>query len=153
VSEPRGEFTRKFDRDVMKDDSAAREELEAQRKRQQQEEAGVEGELAKLDEILEYRSKWLAERFKGVTESKVDFRGRRFEFPKKGGMGPGWIEFRSKLTETGLGITLESYMALDGKFAKKFDYMNFPKESVDVTRAKKFVENKIFEFAMHYQGS
>lgn len=153
MSEPRGEFTRKFDRDVLKDESAAIEELEAQRKRQQEEEAGLEGEFGKLAEILAYRAKWLSERFPGVTEgSKIDFRGRRFEFPKRETVGPGWMEFRSRLTETGLGITLECFMQLEGKFAKRYDYVNFPKTGVDVTRAKKFVENKIFEFAMDYQA-
>src|SRR5581483_727943 len=149
----RGEFTRKFDRDVLKDESAAVEELEVQRKRQLAEEAGLEGEFSKLNEILAYRAKWLTERFTGVTEAaKIDFRGKRFEFPVRDKVGPGWMEFRSRLTETGLGITLECFMQLDGKFGKRYDYVNFPKTGVDVTRAKKFVENKIFEFAMDYQA-
>lgn len=154
MSEQRGEFTRKFDRDVLKDESAVVEELEAQRKRQQAEEAGLEGEFVKLNEILAYRAKWLSERFPGVTESAgmKDPRGKRFEFPVKDKVGPGWMEFRSRMTETGLGITLECFMQLDGKFTKRYDYVNFPKTGVDVTRAKKFVENKIFEFAMDYQA-
>lgn len=152
-AEPRGEFTRKFDRDVLKDETAATEELEAQRRRQQIEDAGLAGEFTKLDEILEYRSKWLSERFPGVKESsdKVE-RGKRFEFPKKGSAGPGSMEFRSRLTETGLGITLECFMQLEGKFQKRYDYVNFPKTGIDIARAKKFVESKIFEFAMDYQG-
>ncbi len=153
MPEERGEFTRKFDRDVLKDESAAVEELAAQRRRQQAEEAGLEDEFKKLSDILDYRAKWLTERFQGVIDSaKIDFRGKRFEFPKRGGVGPGWIEFRTRLTETGLGISLESYMQLEGKFAKRYDYVNFPKTGLDVNRAKKFVENKIFEFAMDYQG-
>jgi len=155
MSEPRGEFTRKFDREVLKDETAALEDLDAQRKRQKAEEAGLEGEFVKLAEILDYRAKWLADRFPGVKEAanKDDFRGKRFEFPKKGGAGPGWMEFRSRLTETGLGITLECFMQLEGKFQKRYDYVNFPKTGVDVARAKKFVENKIFEFATDYQGA
>jgi hypothetical protein len=155
MSEPRGEFTRKFDRDVLKDESAAVEELAAQKRRQREEEAGLEGEFAKLAEILEYRAKWLSERFAGVkeAENKGDSRARRFDFPKRGSVGPGWMEFRSRLTETGLGISLECYMQLEGKFQKRYDYVNFPKTGVDVTRAKKFVENKIFEFASDYQAA
>ncbi len=148
----RGEFTRKFDRDVLKDESAAVEELAAQRRRQQEEEAGLEGELKKLAEILDYRAKWLTERFQGVDVANIDFRGKRFEFPKRDKAGPGWMEFRARLTETGLGITLECFMQLDGKFGKRYDYVNFPKTGVDLPRAKKFVENKIFEFAMDYQA-
>jgi hypothetical protein len=153
MPEERGEFTRKFDRDVLKDETAAVEELEAQRKRQQLEESGLESEFVKLAEILTYRAKWLSERFPGVIEvGKTDFRGKRFEFPKRDKVGPGWMEFRSRLTETGLGISLECYMQLDGKFGKRYDYVNFPKTGVDIARAKKFVENKIFEFAMDYQA-
>jgi hypothetical protein len=154
MPDPRGEFTRKFDRDVLKDETAAIEELEAQRKLQQAEDAGVEGELKKLDEVLAYRAKWLSERFQGVTEpgKKLEFRGRRFEFPRRGNVGPGWLEFRARLNETGLGITFECQMELEGKFSKRYDYMSFPKAFVDLARAKKFVENKIVEFAMDYQG-
>jgi hypothetical protein len=152
MPDPRGDFTRKFDRDVLKDDSAALEELEAQRAKQRAEEEGVEGEFVKLANVLQYRANWLQDRFKGVIEPKgLSFRGRRFEFPKKEKAGPGWIEFRSHLTDTGLGIILESFMELDGKFKKKYDYITFPKVGVDVERAKKFVENKIFEFALEYQ--
>jgi hypothetical protein len=154
VPEPRGEFTRKFDRDIMKDDTAAIEELEAQRKRQLQEEEGIDHEFRKLQDILERRGKWLKDRFTGVQEpAGIDFRGRRFEFPKKDGLGPGFVEFRARLTDTGMGITLECFMGLEGKYAKKYDYVNFPKAGVDVERAKKFVENKIFEFAVDYKGS
>lgn len=151
VAESRGEFTRKFDRDIMKDDTAALEELEAQRRKQKQEETGLDAEFHKLADILEYRSKWIRDRFTGVTEpGGLDFKGRRFEFPQRDKFGPGWIEFRSRLTDTGMGITLECFMALEGKYKKKYDYMNFPKTGVDIERAKKFVENKIFEFAMDY---
>jgi hypothetical protein len=153
MPDERGEFTRKFDRDVLKDETAAVEELAAQRRRQIEEEAGLEDEFKKLAEILDYRAKWLLERFAGVVDvAKVDFRGKRFEFPKKGNVGPGWMELRYHMTETGLGITLECYMQLEGKFAKRYDYMNFPKTGIDTARAKKFVENKIFEFASDYQG-
>lgn len=154
MAEPRGEFTRKFDREVMKDDTAAFEELEAQRQKQRSEEQGVESEFAKLSSILEYRAQWLNGRFVGVKDSKEagGARNRRFEFPVRDKVGPGWIEFRAHLTDTGLGITLECFMELEGKFKKKYDYINFPKTSVDAERAKKFVENKIFEFALDYQA-
>src|SRR5262249_55047867 len=114
---------------------------------------GLEGEFKKLANILQYRAQWLQDRFKGVTEAQnLGFKGRRFEFPKKEKAGPSWIEFRTHLTDTGLGITLECFMELEGKFKKKYDYINFPKTAIDVERAKKFVENKIFEFAVDYQG-
>ena len=150
MTEERGEFTRKFDRNVLKDESAAVEELEAQKRAKAAEDSQLEAEFTKLVGILDYRGQWLAERFK-CTEPKVEFRGRRFEFAKNAKAGPGFLEFRVRLTETGLGITLECYVQLDGKFGKRYDYVNFPKTNVDVTRAKKFVENKIYEFATEYQ--
>lgn len=149
----KGEFTRKFDREVLKDEAAAIEELEAQKRKVHAEEEAVESELRKVEDVLNYRSKWLRDRFKTMHEpSGLDFRGRRFEFDKLSTCGPGWLEFRCRPTDTGLGIILESYMQLEGKFKKKYDYVTFPKTSVDVERAKKFVESKIFEFALAYQG-
>lgn len=148
----RGEFTRKFDRDVLKDEKAGLEELEAQKKKVQAEESAVDVELKKLEDILTYRATWLRDRFKMMTEPKVDFRGRRFEFVKLGNAGPGWLEFKCRQTDTGLGIILESFMQLEGKFKKKYDYVTFPKTGIDLDRAKKFVESKIFEFALAYQG-
>ena len=151
--DPRGEFTRKFDREIMKDDTAALAELEAQRARQRAEEDGVETEFAKLAAILDHRAAWLMPRFKGVSDVKnLNFRGRRFEFPKRDKAGPGWIEFRSHLTDTGLGITLECFMELEGKFKKKYDYITFPKTGLDPEKAKKFVENKLYEFGTEYQA-
>src|SRR5262249_28162143 len=119
----RGEFTRKFDRDVLKDDRAALEELEAQKKKLHAEESATDGELKKLDDTLAYRANWLGARFKTMSEPKIDFRGRRFEFQKLGNAGPGWLEFKSRQTDTGLGIILESFMLLEGKFKKKYDYV------------------------------
>ncbi len=149
----RGEFTRKFDRDILGDETAADEELKARQLASLKEDGAVESEFAKILSVLEYRAKWLTERFEGCTEvTSVDFRGRRFEFKSKG-KNVGWIEFRAKLTDSEMGITVESNMELEGQFPRRHDYVTFPKEQVPLERAKKFIESKLMEFAGPYQDA
>ena len=149
----RGEFTRKFDRDILGDESARAEDEKAREIAILQEDEAVQAEFNKILSILDYRAAWLTERFEGCSEeASIDFRGRRFEFKAKGKL-VGWIEFRTHLTDSKLGIAIESYMQLEGQFPKRHDYVTFPKENVKLERAKKFIENKIFEFSGPYQDA
>jgi hypothetical protein len=152
VSE-RGEFTRKFDREILRDQTAEAEEREVQKRRENAAEAAVEAEFLKILNVLDYRAGWLRERFPGVREpAGLDFKGRRFEFPGKDGKASvGWIEFRVKMSDTGQAIVVESLMGLEGAFARKHDYVSFPKDKVPVDKMRRFVESKLFEFASPYQ--
>ncbi|MDF1667457.1 MAG: hypothetical protein P1V97_37295 [Planctomycetota bacterium] len=149
----RGEFTRKFDREIMKDESVEKEELASLQRSQNKEKEAIEVEFQKLSDILDHRALWLHDRFANIKEpSEIDFRGRRFEFPQSpDSVGVGWLEFRSRLTDTALGIILECYMGISGRFKKRYDYITFPKENVNEEKAKKFIESKIFEFAGAWQ--
>lgn len=149
----RGEFTRKFDREIMKDATVEREEMAAAQRAMAEEEQALETEFQKILGILAHRAEWLHSRFDGISEPEsVDFRGRHFDFPKKSdSVGVGWLEFRCKLTDTSLGIILECLMGVEGRFKKRYDYVVFPKEKVNMERAKKFIESKIFEFAGSWQ--
>ena len=149
----RGEFTRKFDREILGDESAADDEQEARAVAAAKEDEAVEAEFSKILSVLEYRATWLNERFEGCTEeTALDFRGRRFEFKSKGKL-VGWIEFRTHMTASKMGITIESFMQLEGHFPKRHDYVTFPKENVKLERAKKFIETKLMEFAGPYQDA
>jgi hypothetical protein len=151
VSE-RGEFTRKFDREILQDQSAEQEERAAQKRRAEAEDSALEAEFLKVMNILEYRASWLRERFPGLREpGGLDFRGRRFEFADKGGGQIGWIEFRTRLSDSHQAIVIESFMQLEGVFSRRYDYVSFPKEQVPVDRARRFIESKLFEFAGPYQ--
>ena len=152
MAEPtRGEFTRKFDREILNDESAADEEREAQRMRLLAEDKTLEQEFEKILAVLDYRAKWLQSRFPECQDQKgVDFRGRRFEFFNKGKC-KGWIEFRTRLTDSQLGIMIESNMQLEGAFPRRHDYVTFPKEKVSLDKAKHFVEAKIMQFASPWQ--
>jgi hypothetical protein len=152
VSE-RGEFTRKFDREILQDATAEAEEKDVQRRRLQAEDAALEAEFLKVMNVLEYRSTWLRERFPAMREpGKLDFRGRRFEFGSKSGPAVvGWIEFRTRLSDTQQAIVIESFMQLEGVFAKRYDYVSFPKEAVNLDRSRRFIESKLLEFAGPYQ--
>lgn len=146
----RGEFTRKFDREILGDESAAAEEEAIRQRLATSEQRALEDEFLKILEILEYRSTWLKNRIPDCVEpSKLDFRGRRFEF-KTDGKLIGWLEFHTRLTDSQQAIMIQSFMELDGQFGKRCDYVTFPKEQVNVERAKKFIESKIMEFAGPY---
>lgn len=151
----RGEFTRKFDRDILGDKSAEEEEARARKRLEDLEDTALEAEFQKVLDLLDYRARWLLERFKRCREAgKVGgFRGRRFEFTDEGEKLVGWIEFRTRLTDSQQGIMIESFMELDGRFPRRHDYVNFPKESVNLDRAKRFIESKLFEFAGPYQDA
>lgn len=148
----RGEFTRKFDREILQDSTAEAEEQQVQRRKAEALDAALEAEFLKVVNVLEYRGAWLRERFPRMREQgKLDFRGRRFEFTDKGDKVVGWIEFRTKLSDSGLAIVIESFMELEGVFSRKYDYVSFPKEQVNLDRTRRFVESKLLEFAGPYK--
>lgn len=147
----RGEFTRKFDREILGDETAAEEEREAQRLKLAAHDNALEEEFEKILAILDYRSQWLRSRFSECKQvTALEFRGRRFEFVKDGKLR-GWIEFRTRLTDSQQGIAIESFMELEGAFARKHDYVTFPKEKINMDKAKRFVEAKIMQFAGPWQ--
>lgn len=149
----RGEFTRKFDREILNDETAAEEEAEAQRLAALAEDQSLTAEFDKIQSVLDYRAKWLKERFPACEDkSGKGSRGRRFEFAA-GGKLVGWIEFRVRLTDSQQGVLIESSMELVGRFPRRHDYVNFPKENVNLDKAKRFVESKLMEFAGPYQDS
>ena len=152
MSTPRGEFTRKFDREIMGDDSVELEEREVMKALVSAEQQAVEDEFRKILALLNQRAEWLHKRFQVQEPQETQFRGRRFEFTRSSGSnGAGWLEFRCRLTDTGLGIILECLMGVEGQFKKRYDYIVFPKEAVQVDKAQKFIESKIFEFAGAWQ--
>lgn len=149
----RGEFTRRFDREIMKDDTVEQEELAALQAMKAAERDALESEFLKILGVLEHRAIWLKDRFSVSEVGDLDFRGSRFEFPKTpDSVGAGWLEFRTRLTDTSLGILLECNMGVESRFKKRYDYIVFPKENVHVEKAKKFIESKIFEFAAAWQN-
>lgn len=152
MSTPRGEFTRKFDREIMGDDSVELEEREVMKALLSAEQEALESEFKKILAVLNQRADWLRKRFKVIEPGDVQFRGRRFDFERgEGSAGAGWLEFRLRLTDTGLGIILECLMGVEGLFKKRYDYIVFPKDAVQVDKAQKFIEAKIFEFAGAWQ--
>ncbi len=148
----RGEFTRKFDREILQDSTAEAEERDVQRRKVAAEDAALEAEFLKVMNVLEHRGGWLRERFPKMREpGSLDFRGRRFEFSDAGGQLIGWIEFRTRLSDSQQAIVIESFMQLEGVFGRRYDYVSFPKEGVNLDRTRRFVESKLFEFAGPYQ--
>lgn len=152
LDDGRGEFTRKFDRDILGDETAARAEEVHRHRLMEAQDRQLESEFLRIMSVLEYRAQWLRGRFPGCVEPQVGFRGRRFEFHKDGKQ-VGWIEFHTRLTDSQQGILVQSFMELEGQFGKRCDYVSFPKDKVNLDRVKRFVESKLLEFAGPYQYS
>lgn len=149
----RGEFTRRFDRDILGDETAAEEERRARERQVEAEDQALEAEFQKILSVLDYRANWLHDRFPSCSEaSGLSFRGRRFEFADSSGQTIGWIEFHARLTDSLQGIALESFMELE-EVPRRHDYVNFPKENVSLDRVKRFVESKLLEFAGPFQDA
>jgi hypothetical protein len=147
---PPGEFTRRFDRDIMhrQDPNDPNNTAEVARQRDQA------LQLDKVFEILEHRWEWLSKRFSGITRHEVeDGIGQHFRFPDNpDSTGAGWLEFRCKPTGTDMGYTLECVMSIEDVFKRRFDYIRFPKLEIDQARAKSFIETKLLEFAESWQS-
>lgn len=153
MTEQRGEFTRKFDRDILGDDTAAQEEELHRARALELQDKALEAEFHRIMSVLEYRAQWLRDRFPNCVEPKqLGFRGRRFEFVH-GNETVGWLEFHTRLTDSQQGILVQSFMELQGQFPKRCDYVSCPKEKVNLERIKKFIESKLLEFAGPYQDA
>ena len=147
----RGEFTRKFDREVMKDKLAELEELRAKKKKEEDAEAKLEANFQKCLDAVEARRDFLYKRFPNISEpEKIDFRGRHFLFGASENLPPGTLQFSVRFNESRLGIIFECLMEIPGKLEKHKDYVTFPSDNVNDTKAKNFVQGKILEFCKAY---
>lgn len=148
MAAPHGEFTRKFDREILKLPGSKEREETAREHKERKKRERIEAELAKIEGLLQYRKDWLKERFSNIVLSAPE-EGRRglvLSLEKDGVQA--FLEFNYRLNDSGLAVLLESRTGAGEK--KLYDYTSFPAESVEYDRAKNFIEAKILEFAKEY---
>ncbi len=144
---PHGEFTRKFDRDILKLPGSEEREASAKARQEAKKNELLEAELAKIEGLLQYRKDWLKQRFANIAVTKPE--GKRGLLLTLGeGPEQASLEFVYRLNDSKLAVLLESRTGTDAK--KLYDYTSFPAEKVEYDRAKNFIEAKILEFARDY---
>ena len=144
---PMGEFTRKFEREIMGHEVPDAPDSSETRVKK------ALDEITKLYSLIEERKDWLRQRFTNIVEEETKdttAAGLCCNFPKdKDHPRAGKLEFRCRSNETHQAIFLEGTIEIDGEQPVN-DYVSFPVERVNEAKAKKFIQDKIFAFAKEY---
>ena len=145
-----GEFTRKFDRAIMKKLSHQDPETEELRRERLTRER-FEAEVDRIMELLDYRGRFLQERFPNMQQESEGVAIKRFIFePSQAYPKRGVLEFKLVPTDTHQALFFQMTMEIEGCAESKSDYVALPIDRVDMEKAKGFVEATIFEFARLY---
>ncbi|MHC4663208.1 MAG: hypothetical protein ACYS8W_16220 [Planctomycetota bacterium] len=144
---PMGEFTRKFEREVMgRDVPDAPGDTEVKSRE-------ALNQIIRLYGLIEERKDWLRQRFPNIVEKETkdeEAAGLRCDFPKDGDHPKsGRMEFRVRDNETHQAIFLECTIEIEGEKPVN-DYVSFPVDRVNEAKARKFIQDKIFIFAKSY---
>jgi len=145
-----GDFTRQFDKRIMKKPLPEDSETEEQRReRLTREKFGAE--MAKIAERLDHRADFLSQRFPNMVHETDGISGSTYIF-RASDKQPrnGTLQFSLRPTDTLEALTVRMEMTIDGVCEKKSDYITFPVDKVDVDKANAFIEQSIFEFARLY---
>jgi hypothetical protein len=147
TDEPMGEFTKKFEREILGHDvTDAPEDAEAKVRKSLE-------EIKKLYNLILERRDWLRQRFKNIKEEEIKdgtAAGLSCTFEKDPEHPhSGRLEFRCRDNETHQAIFLECTIEIEGQQPSN-DYVSFPVDRVNEARAKKFIQDKIFAFAKAY---
>jgi len=145
--QPMGEFTRKFERDILGHEvPEAQDDTELKIK-------NALNEITKLYGLIEDRKEWLRQRFSNIEETEIKEEtaaGLCCKFKKDDDHTKnGHLEFRCRDNDTHQAIFLECSMQT-GDGPMQNDYVSFPVDRVNIERAKKFIQDKIFAFAKAY---
>ncbi len=145
-----GDFTRQFDKRIMKKPLPEDSETEEQRReRLTREKFGAE--MANIMERLEYRAAFLAERFPNMIHETEGISAAAYLFePSQEHPRKGVLRFTLRPTGTLEALTLKMEMQIPRVCEKKSDYITFPVDKVDIDKANAFIEQSIFEFARLY---
>lgn len=155
-----GEFTTKFDREILRSKAAENDaaRLEVEKERAEQERVGEF--LRAIQAVVEKRAQFIVERFPGARRGDLGGVGWRFEFAGGGGGGGdraaraaspiAAFQVRARLNDTRLAIVVESEIEIPARSVREKDYISIPLTSFDLERAKTFIETKLFDFARHY---
>ena len=139
-----GEFTSKFDREILNDRMA---EKEAETARSQKEQAEVDRVAQMLDEIgnvLQDRARFIRDRFDNAAESVPEGAvGFHFDFTATDDRREAKLWIRARLNDSQLAIRLESRFEVPTLQRKQSVYVNVPTTiEPNLERARRFVEHR-----------
>ncbi len=148
-----GEFTTKFDREILRSKAAEGEAARLEAEKEHAEHERIGEHLRAIQDIVEKRARFIVERFPGARRGDLGGVGWRFEFAGGGeaaGAPIAAFQVRARLNDTRLAILVESEIEIPSRSVREKDYISIPLTTFDLERARNFIETKLFDFARHY---
>ncbi len=150
---PPGDFTSRFDREIIRSQMAEAAAKESAADKERREAERVESQLAEIGKILDRRAAFLRERFPNASPEECAGVGFKLRFLPKAGRPAGatfWL--RARVNESRLAILVESNFEIPDAGAKEYDYVTLPVQRPEIERARSFIEAKLLDFARVYVG-
>jgi hypothetical protein len=145
-----GDFTNRFDREILRSKMAELEEEKNRSAKEQKELDKIEQVLLEIGRLLDRRASFLSERFGNSAREEIGGVGFKFRFDPSGDRRRAAFSMRARVNDSRLAILLESNFEIPDQSVKQYDYMSLPVQRVDLERARRFVEAKLLDFARAY---
>lgn len=149
-----GEFTGRFDREILNSELAAMAEEARKRDAERQKADALAADIEKISGVLEQRAQFVMERFPNAERKQGPEAGFVLAFGKHEALREALFIMRARTNESQLAILVESRYEIDGDASgAHYDYVSLPVDHVDHDRAKRFIENMLLDFARTYVGN
>lgn len=148
-----GDFTNRFDREILRSKMAELDQLKNEQAKEQKELDQIERDLLEIGKIIERRAAFLGERFTNARREEIGGVGFKFLFaPAEGKAQQAVFSLRARANDSRLAIVVESNFEIPDAGAKEYDYISISTRKMDIDRAKAFIEAKLLDFARAYVG-
>jgi hypothetical protein len=147
-----GEFTTRFDKEILKSHLAEQQKKALEAQKEQAEQNRVENDVKEIGKILERRAPFLKERFPNAQQETVDHTGFKLSFTQTGDRKSASFFLRTRLNDSKMAILVESQYEIPSRNIKEYDYISLATLKVDMDKAKRFIEAKLLDFARIYVG-
>ncbi len=145
-----GEFTSRFDKEILKSHLAEQHKKALDAQKEQAEQDRIDLDVKEIGKILDRRVAWVKERFPNAAPEKVDYTGFRFKFAQTAERKAAVLFMRARTNDSRMAILVESQYEIPGANVKEYDYVSLTTQKVDMDKAKRFIESKLFDFAREY---
>ena len=144
-----GDFTARFDREILQSQFA---EIEAKMaaEKEQAEVDRIDLMLAEIAKILVKRAKFVEERFPNAQPLGSEVAGFRFAFEQTGDRVEARFLIQASVNESRLAIRVCSRYEVPSRQKDQRDYVTLPTTQPNIDRARRFIESKLFDFARSY---
>ena len=146
-----GEFTSRFDKEILKSALAGEQKKKLEQEKEKAEQDRIDSDVKEIGKLLEKRAGFIKERFPNAVEEKVDFQGFRFSFAPSGDKKQAVFFMRVRTNDSRMAILVESQYEMPGSAKKiEYDYITLPTQKVDMDKARRFIETKLLDFFRLY---